>query len=66
MAEATESTGLVMLASRWIPNNKFLPYAKVGIDTMLFFVSYLCQKLLVFRSLWCRPEPAAKDGGDEV
>ena len=45
------STGLVMLASRWVPY-RLLPYAKVGIDMLLFFVSYLCQKLVVFRSLW--------------
>ena len=41
------STGLVMLASRWVPY-QFLPYAKALIDTLLFFASYLCQKLLVF------------------
>ena len=42
------STGLVMLASCFIPP-KFIPLAKAAVDTMLFFVSYLSQKLLVFR-----------------
>ena len=58
------STGLVILAARGIPY-KLLPYAKVAIDTLLFFVSYLCQKLLVFRPQGRRPGPAAKDVRNE-
>ena len=58
------STGLVMLASRWIPY-KMLPYAKVGIDTLLFFISYLCQKLFVFRSLWRRFSKCPGGGGPD-
>ena len=58
------STGLVWMVSRWIPYD-LVPYAKGGIDILLSFVSYLCQKLVVFRSLWCRPEPAAKGGRDD-
>jgi putative flippase GtrA len=42
------STGMVMLASYFIPY-KFIPYAKAVIDTLLFVVSYLFQKLVVFR-----------------
>ena len=41
------STGLVLLAARAVPY-KLLPYVKAAIDTALFVVSYLCQKLLVF------------------
>ena len=42
------STGMVMLSSYFIPY-KFVPYAKAVIDTLLFVVSYLFQKLVVFR-----------------
>ena len=46
------STGIVWLASLWIPCH-LLPHAKGGIDILLSLVlSYPIQKLLVFRSLW--------------
>ena len=42
------STVLVLLASKVVPY-RMLPYAKAAIDVTLFLVSYLVQKLLIFR-----------------
>ena len=57
------STGLVLLASRVVPY-RMLPYAKAAIDVTLFLVSYLVQKLLIFRVRADRGAAADGDSAD--